>query len=77
METQMFSRGGRIALYTCSFLLLSVFGLWSWNTVAELFNGPQAQCKHLIAAMGLLVVVRLLVFQHVGRPGDSHQQLSV
>jgi uncharacterized membrane protein YqjE len=67
MENRVFSKAGGVALYVCLFILLSVFGLWAWNTIAELFTWPQAQYKHLIAAMCLLLVVRVVVFQHVGR----------
>lgn len=40
------------------FVLLTVLALWSWNTVAELFGGPQAQYNHVLAAMALLFVAR-------------------
>ena len=46
------------------FLLVSIVGLWSWNTLAELFNGPQAQYKHVLAALGLLVVTKWILVPH-------------
>lgn len=36
----------------------SIASLWSWNTLAELFNGPQAQYKHVLAAAVAVVVLR-------------------
>jgi hypothetical protein len=36
-------------------ILTSVAGLWSWNTLAELFNLPAAQYKHVLAAIILLL----------------------
>jgi uncharacterized membrane protein YwzB len=38
------------------FLLLIVVGLWSWNTLSELFNFPHAQYRHAVAAMILLLI---------------------
>jgi len=40
------------------FILASVAGLWSWNTLSELFNMPQAQYKHVLAAFFLLLILR-------------------
>lgn len=40
------------------FLLASVAGLWSWNTLSELLNLPQAQYKHVIAAFFLILILR-------------------
>lgn len=42
----------------CLFLLTSVAGLWSWNTIAELFNWPEAQYKHVLAAFVLLLILK-------------------
>lgn len=42
----------------CLFLLMSVAGLWSWNTISELFNWPQAQYKHVLAAFVLLLILK-------------------
>ena len=38
------------------FLLLTVVGLWSWNTLSELFNLPHAQYRHAAAAAALLLI---------------------
>ena len=43
----------------CLFLVTSVMGLWSWNTLAELLSLPEAQYKHALAAFFLLVILRL------------------
>ena len=39
-------------------ILVPIAGLWSWNTLAELFNAPQAQFKHVAAAVVLLLSLR-------------------
>lgn len=41
------------------FLLATIAGLWSWNTLSELFNFPQAQYKHVLAAFILLLILKL------------------
>jgi hypothetical protein len=43
--------------------------MWSWNTLAELFNAPQAQFKHVIAALVLLLSLRWAVLS--GRHGKN------
>lgn len=40
------------------FILASVAGLWSWNTLAELFSLPQAHYRHVLAAFVLLLILR-------------------
>ena len=40
------------------FLLATVAGLLSWNTVSELFNLPLAQYKHVLAAFFLLLILK-------------------
>ena len=40
------------------FLLASAVGLWSWNTISELFNLPLAQYKHVLAVLFLLLILR-------------------
>ena len=40
------------------FLLATVAGLWSWNTISELFNLPLAQYKHVLAAFFLLLILK-------------------
>jgi hypothetical protein len=44
------------------FLLASVAGLWSWNTLSELFNFPQAQYRHALAASFVLLVLKWGLF---------------
>jgi hypothetical protein len=36
-----------------------IAALWSWNTLAELFGAPEAQFRHVIAALVLLATLRL------------------
>lgn len=50
-------------------ILVPIAGLWSWNTLAELFNAPQAQFKHVIAALVLLLSLRWAVLS--GRHGKN------
>jgi hypothetical protein len=61
----------RIAL-----MLVALFaGLWSWNTLAELFNAPHAQFRHVIATLVLLLSLRwvLLPDRH-GKKGSINRQ---
>ena len=46
-----------VALATIT--IVAVIGLWSWNTLAELFGAPQAQFRHALAALALLLLLRL------------------
>ena len=39
----------------------SVALLWSWNTLAELSGAPVAGFKHVLAALFVLAVVRVLM----------------
>jgi hypothetical protein len=43
---------------TLGFILVAVLGLWAWNTLSELYGGPVAQYKHVVAALILLFLVR-------------------
>jgi hypothetical protein len=40
---------------------IAVMGLWSWNTLAELFAAPEAQLRHAIAALVLLATLRFVL----------------
>ena len=67
MKNSLTSKVGRVAVYACIFALVTAFGLWSWNTLSVLFNGPQAEYKHIIAALSLLAIVKLFLFNHTSR----------
>ena len=41
-----------------SFLVMSVFALWAWNTLSELYNFPMAQYKHVLAAAVMVLLIR-------------------
>jgi len=43
--------------------LVLLAGLWSWNTLAELFNAPHAQFRHMVAALVLLLSLRWVVLR--------------
>ena len=53
----------------CAIFLALFIGLWSWNTLSELFGGPQAQFKHAVAALGLLLIVKLIFMTRWKRHG--------
>ncbi len=40
---------------------IAVAGLWSWNTLAELFGAPEAQFRHVVAVLVLLATLRLVM----------------
>jgi predicted benzoate:H+ symporter BenE len=46
-----------------AFAAIAVIGLWSWNTLAELFGAPEAQFKHAIAALALITTLRLALLR--------------
>jgi hypothetical protein len=54
-------------------MALGVFGaaaialLWSWNTLAELTGAPTAEFRHVLAAIVIAVVARLLLTSHQRR----------
>lgn len=37
---------------------VSIIGLWSWNTLAALFDAPAAEFRHALAFLALLIIVR-------------------
>ena len=51
------------------FVLFTIVGLWSWNTLGDLFDLPVAQYKHIVAALGLLLVLKFSLFH-------SHRRLT-
>jgi hypothetical protein len=65
--------------------LISVIVFWSFNELSELFGGPQAQFKHAIAAIGILLVIKWVVTRFGGgherssnkhrRPGSSRDNV--
>ena len=54
----------------CAFLGVITI-LWSWNTIAGLFEGPEMQARHAIAVLLLLGLVRAVLH----RAGDRHRTL--
>ena len=40
------------------FVLASIAGLWSWNTLSVLFSFPLAEYKHVLAAFILLLILK-------------------
>ena len=40
------------------FVVVTIAGLWSWNTLSELFDLPQAQYKHALAAFFALLILK-------------------
>jgi len=48
----------RASLMLAVLLVTTIFGLWSWNTLSELYGGPTAQYKHIVAALVLLAIIR-------------------
>ena len=46
------------------FLAMTVFGLWAMNTISELFAGPVAEYKHVVASLILLLTIRWSLLSH-------------
>lgn len=53
------------------FMLVSSLCLWAWNTLAELYGGPHAQYKHVVAAIVFALFARWIIF---GRPYLHREQ---
>lgn len=43
---------------------MMVVGLWSWNTLADLFGAPEAGFRHAVAALLLLAAFRFAFRRH-------------
>ena len=56
-----------------AFALLSVVALWSYNAMSELFSWPQAQYKHAIAVIALLLIVKWGLTSH--RAGQKTRRI--
>lgn len=52
----------RALLAMVAFLFAAVAGLWSWNTLADLFAWPQAEYRHALAAVAILYLARWILF---------------
>jgi len=48
-------------LATIAFVVITLVGLWSWNTVIELFDGPRAEYHHIVAMLALVAVLRAVL----------------
>jgi len=56
-----------------------IAALWSWNTVSELFGGPHAQFKHIIAVTCLLLITKYFVtskWNHKYCTNDTTQKIA-
>ena len=54
----------KIVIAAGAFALLLLAALWSFNALSELFGGPQAQYRHAIAAIVLLLVLKWSLAPH-------------
>ena len=60
-------------LYVTSlFILCSVIGMWSWNTLSDLFSLPHAQYRHVIAAFSLLFIMKWVFASRHSDMGQVH-----
>ncbi len=48
----------RISVAVATITIISVFALWSINTLSDLYGGPQAQFKHAFAFIGILLLAK-------------------
>lgn len=58
------SRFRSILLVVGAFTIVSVLALWTFNALAELFSWPQAQFRHAIAVVALLLTVKWALTLH-------------
>jgi uncharacterized membrane protein YuzA (DUF378 family) len=47
--------------------VIVLVGLWSWNTLAALLGLPAAELRHILAALGMLWVLRRVLL-----PGNGY-----
>ena len=52
---------GHLLAAVLAISVIAVVGLWSWNTLAELFGAPEARLRHAVAALALLTALRLVM----------------
>ena len=62
----------QVFIATGSLALFSIVIFWSFNELSELFGGPEAQFKHAIAALGILLTIKWTVTRFQGR----HERIS-
>lgn len=55
----------KITLATIGAALASLAVLWSWNTLAPLFEGPVFQFRHAVALLVALVALRVVLGRSV------------
>lgn len=44
-----------------TFIALTIVGLWSWNTVVELFDGPAVEYRHVVAVFAIAMLLRMML----------------
>ncbi len=49
-----------LLLAAAMFAATVVAVLWSWNTLAPLFGAPEAQFRHAVAALVLILTLRVV-----------------
>jgi O-antigen/teichoic acid export membrane protein len=51
----------RIIPALLAIVALTIVGLWSWNIVVELFNGPKAEYRHIVAIFAIATLLRAVL----------------
>jgi len=51
----------RIIPAMLAFVALTIAGLWSWNIVVELFDGPNAEYRHIVAIFVIAALLRAVL----------------
>jgi hypothetical protein len=51
----------RIVPALLAFVALTIVGLWSWNIVVELFDGPKAEYRHIVAIFAIATLLRAVL----------------
>jgi MFS superfamily sulfate permease-like transporter len=64
-----YGRFVHILMFLVLLLVLPVLGMWSWNTLAGLYAGPEMQYKHALAALILLGFIKWVFSRGVKRTG--------
>ena len=51
----------RIVPALLAFVALTIVALWSWNIVVELFDGPEAEYRHIVAIFVIATLLRAVL----------------
>lgn len=60
-----------VILAALAFAVVTLVGLWTWNTAIELFGGPHLEYRHAVAIFAMPALIRVLLL-----PGRGWHRLA-